>query len=243
LVAPRGPVAIVGPTYSSHEEAWRNAGREMIEVESLEAVPASASIVVLGNPNNPDGRTTAPRLLADLARRLGANGGLLIVDEAFADVQPKVSLAPQLGGLPALILRSFGKFYGLPGLRLGFVAGVPTLVERLRALFGDWPVSAPAIEIGTAALADDEWRERTRARVKEESARLRDVLRRHGLMIKGGTHLFTLIEDDDAAAFHEGLARSGIWTRAFAAKPTWLRIGLPGDGGIEKVDRALSAIR
>ena len=154
-----------------------------------------------------------------------------------------MSLAPHLDGLPALVLRSFGKFYGLPGLRLGFVAGDPALVERLRALFGDWPVSVPAIEIGTAALADDDWRDRTRALLKAESARLRDMLARHGLTIKGGTDLFTLIEDDNAASLHDGLARRGIWTRAFPAKPTWLRIGLPGDGGLEKLDRALSEIR
>lgn len=243
IVAPPGSVAIVGPTYGSHAEAWRSAGRDVIEVESLEGVPASARIVVVGNPNNPDGRITAPHLLASLARRLGANGGLLIVDEAFADVAPEVSLVPHLAELPALVLRSFGKFYGLPGLRLGFVAGTPALVERLRTLFGDWPVSAPAIEIGTAALADDDWRDKTRTRVKVESARVRDVLTRHALTIKGGTDLFTLIEDNDAAALHEGLARRGIWTRAFAAKPTWLRVGLPGDGGLEKLDRALSEIR
>ena len=243
LVVPAGPVAIVGPTYGSHGEAWRNAGRDVVDVESLEAVPASARIVVVGNPNNPDGRITAPLPLASLARQLGADGGLLIVDEAFADVAPEVSLAPHLGGLPALVLRSFGKFYGLPGLRLGFVAGAPTLVERLRTLFGDWPVSVPAIDIGTAALADDDWRDRTLTRLKEESAQLHDMLTGHGLAIKGGTDLFTLIEDDDAAALHEGLARRGIWTRAFPGKPTWLRVGLPGDGGLEKLDRTLGGIR
>jgi cobalamin biosynthesis protein CobC len=243
VVAPPGPVAIVGPTYGSHAEAWRNSGREMVEVDSLESIPATARIVVIGNPNNPDGRITPPHLLSELATRLSADGGLLIVDEAFADVAPDVSLVSRLSGLPALVLRSFGKFYGLPGVRLGFVAGDPGVVERLRKLLGDWPVSVSALAIGEAALADDAWRDAMRARLKGESATLRQVLTRHGLAIKGGTDLFVLIEDEHAPEIHDGLARRGIWTRAFEGQPTWLRIGLPSDGGLEKLDRALTEIR
>jgi cobalamin biosynthetic protein CobC len=214
----------------------------MVEVDSLQSIPATARIVVIGNPNNPDGRFTPPHLLSELAKRLSADGGLLIVDEAFADVAPDVSLASRLSGLPALVLRSFGKFYGLPGVRLGFVAGDPGVVERLRKLFGDWPVSVSALAIGEAALADDAWRDAMRARLKKESETLREVLVRHGLTIKGSTDLFALVEDEHALEIHDGLARRGLWTRVFERQPTRLRVGLPGDGGLEKLDRALSEI-
>ncbi len=139
---PPGSVAIVAPTYGSHSDAWQSAGRSVETVAALDRIAPDTTIVIVGNPNNPDGRTFSPSRLANLARTLGARGGLLIVDEAFADVAPEVSLAPELAGLPAIVLRSFGKFYGLAGLRLGFAAGQSAVTARLAGLLGDWPVSA-----------------------------------------------------------------------------------------------------
>jgi cobalamin biosynthetic protein CobC len=242
-VAPEGDVAIVSPTYGSHADAWRKAGRRVSEIESIEAVPSSAAIVVVGNPNNPNGRTAEPTPLAELARKLGERGGLLVVDEAFADVAPEVSIIPQVTDLPALVLRSLGKFYGLPGLRLGFVAGPHAIVDRLAALLGDWPVSGPAIAIGTASLRDKKWRATTRERLKKDMARLHGLLAGGGLAIRGGTDLFALVETPDATRLHDGLARHGIWTRVFAERPNWIRVGLPGsDADFDRLDRALTAI-
>ncbi len=241
--APPGSVAIVAPTYGSHGEAWRAAGRQVADVVSIEAVPMDAAIVVLANPNNPDGRIVSPATLAVLARRLADRNGLLVVDEAFADVAPAISLAPQLVDTSALILRSLGKFYGLPGLRLGFAAGPGAVIARLRTLLGDWPVSAPAIALGGEALADNAWRHETRRRLAGSSERLKSYLERYGHGVIGGTDLFTLATARDAAAFHGGLARRGIWTRIFADHPTWIRIGLPADdAGFDHLDRALDAI-
>lgn len=242
LVAEAGTVAVVAPTYASHAEAWREAG-QVVVAPSLDAIPDDVGFVVVGNPNNPDGRTVAPDVLAALARQLGARGGFLVVDEAFADVAPEVSLMPHLDGLPAVVLRSFGKFYGLAGLRLGFAAGAESIIGQLTALLGDWPVSAPAISIGRAALADDAWRTTTRARLKRDAARLHDLLQRHGLAVASGTDLFALVESDAAQAIHEALARRGIWTRIFDYEPRWLRLGLPPPDGFDRLERALAAVR
>lgn len=241
-VAPPGPVAIVGPTYGSHRDAWVEAGRQISEVRSIHDV-GEAAVVVLGNPNNPDGRTWEPGALRDLARTLGTRKGMLVVDEAFADVAPEVSIIPLLSNEPAVVLRSFGKFYGLAGIRLGFVVGEATLVGRIASLLGDWPVSAAAIAIGCAALADGEWRERKRRRLAYDADRLRKVLARHRLDVKGGTSLFTLVADVSAAAIHRALAERGIWTRVFEGEPTWLRFGLPTEEGFARLDRALSEFR
>ena len=243
LIAPPGKVTILGPTYGSHGEAWRAAGRSVADVASPDAVPPDTLIVVLANPNNPDGRILAPDALARLAKRLAASGGLLVVDEAFADVAPEASLAPFLGDTPALVLRSLGKFYGLAGLRLGFVAGPAGLVERLTGLLGDWPVSGLALSIGRTALSDGGWRDGTRIALKAGSAALRDTLIRQGLAIAGGTDLFTLVADGEARRIHQGLAERGIWTRSFDFAPNWLRLGLPPDAaGLARLDQALTSL-
>jgi cobalamin biosynthetic protein CobC len=240
LLAPDGPVAIVTPTYVSHAEAWRATGRDVVTVHELGAVPPGVAAVVTGNPNNPDGRRSDRASLVQLGQRL-AERGLLVVDEAFADLVPEASLVPHLEGLNAIVLRSFGKFFGLPGLRLGFAVGAPAMVARVASVIGDWPVSATALAIGTRAIADREWQEAMRARLGREAGRLREILTANRLAIRGGTDLFVLAEDS-AGALHERLARQGIWTRAFTDEPTWVRFGLPGnDAEFARLERALSA--
>ena len=240
-VAPAGPVAIVGPTYGSHAEAWRGAGRAVVEIDSINQAPPEASVVVLCNPNNPDGRVIPAATLHDATFRLDARSGLLIVDEAFADLTPAISFAPHLDGARAIVLRSFGKFYGLPGLRLGFVAGDPPTIARIATMLGDWPVSGPALAIGQTALADQAWRNATRRRLGDEAARLRSLLARHGLAVGGGTDLFVLVADERASSIHRDLAAGGVWTRIFAGRPNWLRIGIPPDAAaFVRLDAALA---
>jgi cobalamin biosynthetic protein CobC len=196
-------------------------------------------VAVVVNPNTPDGRIVAPDDLGRLAKRVE----WLVVDEAFADVAPEASIVPTLARGNTIVLRSFGKFYGLAGLRLGFVVGRPVPLARMRDHFGDWPVSGPAIAIGTAALGDAHWRDAMRVRLREETQAMHALLAEHGLAIVGGTDLFTLTAHDDAQSVYDGLARQGIWTRAFAANPTWLRFGVTDAAGRERLDAALSALR
>ena len=226
-LAPEGDAAIVSPTYSGHLDAWHAAGRSLRTVACLEDA-ARASTVILVNPNNPDGRLVAPETLLQFARDLGARGGLLIVDEAFADATPEASLLPLLDTEPVAVLRSFGKFFGLAGLRLGFVVAQTPFGKAIEANLGSWAVSGPALAIGTAALRDLDWQKAMRERLACERDALDDVLRAHGLEVLGGTSLFRLVRNDDAAALHAALARRHIWTRRFQEHPTWLRIGLPG---------------
>jgi cobalamin biosynthetic protein CobC len=241
LVAPAGVVAIVSPTYGSHPEAWHSAGRKVTVVYGIDAVPPDATVVVVANPNNPDGRVYEPRALSDLAERLSRRGGLLLVDEAFADLVPDASLVPFLDGTGAVVLRSFGKFFGLPGLRLGFVIGPSALATPLASLMGDWPVSTPALTVGQLALGDRAWQAAARIRLAKEARRLWELLVGYGLSILGGTNLFVLVEDRGAGNLHDRLAERGIWTRVFAEAPHWIRIGLPADdAGFMRLDRALS---
>jgi cobalamin biosynthetic protein CobC len=241
-LAPPGPVVIFGPTYGSHEEAWEDAGRRVVIAEAGAPIPADVASAVIGNPNNPDGRLVTPAALAALAERLAGRGGMLVVDEAFADTQPDVSLCPVLDRVPALVLRSFGKFFGLPGLRLGFVAGPRQLVVPLGRMYGDWPVSNAAIEIGTRALTDFRWRETARERLAADAYRLRELLDRRGLDVIGGTDLFVLVEHDNALVIHRGLARRAILTRVFRQRPNWIRFGIPRTDGFDRLEQALAEV-
>ena len=151
-----------------------------------------------------------------------------MVDEAFADLAPELSLAPEAARPGLIVLRSFGKFFGLAGLRLGFALAAPDLAACLRAALGPWPVSGPAAYVGAHALQDGAWIAATRAALGARAAALDEILAAAGLEIAGGTDLFRLVAPDDAAALFERLGRRGILVRDFPEAPRWLRFGLPG---------------
>jgi len=221
-----GPVGVLGPTYAEHEAAWRKAGADVREVGDLAGIGATR-VVVLVNPNNPDGRVISTDRLTELAQTLAVRGGLLVVDEAFADFTPEASLVPVLPP-HALVLRSFGKTYGLAGLRVGFAIGAPDLTGRLRAALGPWAVAGPALAIAAKALADENWLADAAHGSRLAAARLDGLLAPHGRIV-GGTTLFRLLETSDAAAIFTHLGRHGLYVRRFQHNGGWLRFGLPGD--------------
>ncbi|CCG42950.1 threonine-phosphate decarboxylase CobD [Magnetospirillum molischianum] len=235
-----GPVAILTPTYAEHGRTWNRAGHTV----SLLTDPAAANpagVLVIVNPNNPTGRCFDPAALAELSARFASAGGLLVIDEAFADPQPEMSLIPTLPAA-TVVLRSFGKFHGLAGLRLGFaVTTEAELAEGLHRGFGPWAVSGPALAVGAAALDDDAWASASRARLAADQARLIAVLTSAGLELVGGTPLFTLVRHSEAARIWDELGQAGILVRAFEGQPDWLRIGLPADDTeFERLARALA---
>ncbi len=222
-LAPRGRARILAPTYNEYAPVLSGAGWDVEEVWELGAL-ADADLAIVINPNNPDGRYHAPMDLLALLPRVGH----LVIDESFADAVPELSLASEAGQPGLLILRSFGKFYGLAGLRLGFAIGDATDIAKLAAASGPWPVSGAAIAIGCRALRDEAWAKATSARLGRDCARLDDMVRSQGWRLVGGASLFRLYETPDALAAQEKLARGHIWSRTFAQKPTWMRLGLPG---------------
>jgi cobalamin biosynthetic protein CobC len=236
---PGARVAILGPTYGEHAACWSAEGATVITVGSLDEA-AAADVVVLVNPNNPDGRVVeAGRMLA-LADALVARGGLLVVDEAFAEVTPGASVAAEAGRPGLLILRSFGKFFGLAGIRLGFALGAAAEIDRLARWLGSWAVPGPAIEIGIAALSDRGWQDETRARLLAAAKRLTDLLTAHSFADRGGTDLFRLVEHPQAAKVWGRLGRAGILVRPFPDRPALLRFGLPaGEDGFARLAAAL----
>ena len=210
---PPGDVAVVSPTYGEHAPAWEAAGHRVRRV----AEPMPAGVLVVTNPNNPDGRCRRPEDL------LAVDCGLLVVDESFVDPVPELSLA---GHEQVVVLRSFGKFYGLPGLRLGFALGPSTLPGQLETRLGPWPVSGPALEIGARAYRDGAWAAETRTRLKQAAGRLDELLAARGFELLGGTPLFRFVAGEGGAA---RFARHGLWVRSFPDMPDRFRVGLPPD--------------
>ncbi len=218
---PPGQARILAPTYNEHAHRLRAAGWQVTEVTTPEALPG-ADLAILVSPNNPDGRITPTATLLQIAATTR-----LIVDESFADPTPH-SLAPRAGQPGLIVLRSFGKFYGLAGLRLGFALGHPSDIDPLREAAGPWPASGPALHIGAIALSDTAWARATTRRLTQEAPRLDTLATAAQWRPLGGTPLFRLYDTPDASAAQHHLAQHRIWSRRFPYSPTWLRLGLPG---------------
>jgi cobalamin biosynthetic protein CobC len=226
LVAP-GRAAILGPTYAEHLRAATLAGHQANEVADVDQL-RSADLAVIVNPNNPDGRIIPKTELLDIARDLRQRDGILVIDEAFADVVSlDMSLTGDLDCGNVVVLRSFGKFFGLAGLRLGFALAAPHLATRLDALLGPWAVSGPAVFIGAKALADTAWKSQMTEHLADAARRLDRVLADSDLEILGGTSLYRLTHSSGAQELFRHLGHAGILVRRFAEQPTWLRWGLP----------------
>ena len=222
LMRPVGEARVLSPTYNEHAASLRDAGWAVREVGETDHL-SGAGLAVVVNPNNPDGRKVAPEALRTLALEVD----LLVVDESFADVTPELSL---LGGAcpdNLLVLRSFGKFFGLAGLRLGFAFGAPDLIAALAARAGPWPISGPAIAIGRRALANRAWQGSTRNRLRQDAARMDKLAAAAGWSCAGGTNLFRTYVVGNAHAAQDRLARAHIWSRVFPYRNDWLRLGLP----------------
>jgi cobalamin biosynthetic protein CobC len=243
LVRP-GRAAVLTPSYGEFTRAAALAGHSVRQVHALAAI-GDADLVFVGNPNNPDGRLFAKADLIALAKSLRRRAGVLVVDEAFMDVGPPgTSLAPEVSRGNIVVLRSFGKFFGLAGMRLGFALAAPDLAARLLAMLGPWAVSAPALSVGAQALADAAWIEKTRARLAKAAKRLDDILTGSGLELVGGTTLFRLARTPAASELFDHLGRAGILVRVFSGNAEWLRFGPPGnEQSWRRLQNAMAAFR
>ncbi len=233
-------VSILGPTYAEHAASWRQAGSAVREVQAFEDLGADPA-AVLCNPNNPDGARVPPAALLALAAR----SRLLVVDEAFADFEGDgISLAPHLAHLDlvhpgVVVLRSFGKAFGLAGLRLGFALAAPDTAAAIRSALGPWAVGGAAIQVACEALADAAWIAGSGRRLAGDAARLDATLVAAGCRVVGGTSLFRFVEAP--GTLFEHLGRAGIFVRRFHNRPNHLRFGIPHPDQWPRLQAALAA--
>ncbi len=190
---------IVGPTFSEFENSLQLAGVSCTGVNAVSAQRYAPPIeklhvvleewkLALGrknpkpgiqnraifvcNPNSPTGRRIALRDLRKLVEGVNQIGCWMIVDEAFIDWCPLHSLIKDLPTCPRLlILRSFTKFFAIPGIRLGYVVGAPAVVETIRKHLPPWSVNHVAQAAGVAALQDSRFRQRSQLFMQQERVR------------------------------------------------------------------------
>ncbi|CUH66227.1 Threonine-phosphate decarboxylase [Thalassovita gelatinovora] len=219
---PPGTVDIPAPTYNEHAAAFTAEGWQVSDQNP------TARVVV--HPNNPTGDWQD-----------GETGGhdLQVIDESFCDVAPDRSLICRATTPGTLILKSFGKFWGLAGLRLGFAIGDPTLIDQLSQRLGPWPVAGPALILGRRALTDPDWANATRQRLTADAARLDTRMTGAGAQLAGGTSLFRLYRVDHAQHWQDRLAKAHIWTRIFPYSDNLIRLGLPAPDQWARIEAAL----
>lgn len=222
-------VGVLAPLYAEHEHCWRMAGHEVLKLPIADAGRAvgSCDVLIVVNPNNPDGRRIGRNVLLEWHARLAARGGWLLVDEAFADTTPALSLAADCSLEGLIVLRSLGKFFGLAGARVGFVLAAAELLALLAEQLGPWSMAGPSRHAARCALQDTAWQATARSQLERNSRRLAALLAHYGLSASGGCALFQWVPTPRAAIFHERLARRGVLTRLFD-DPAGLRFGLPG---------------
>ena len=235
-------VVVAAPSYAEHLHHWRLQGHAVRQVayEALAAAVDDCDVMVICNPNNPTGEKIAPEELVAWAKNMAARGGWLVVDEAFGDMTPATRVA-RSGDEPGLIvLHSVGKFFGLAGLRLGFVAAAPELLSRLSDMLGPWTVSMAAQQIGSAALSDTDWQQATRLLLSNSAARMRTMLAHFGITSQG-TDLFQWWPEAEPECFWQHMAARGILVRLFKDAARGIRLGLPADeAGWQRLETALA---
>lgn len=238
----RAPCRVAMPRtmYQEHGHAWQRAGHQ---VQFFDQMPddhllKNSDVLLLCNPNNPTGQLYLTDTLLAWHAQLAARGGWLVVDEAFMDTTPAHSLASHCGQAGLWVLRSLGKFFGLAGLRVGFLLGEPQALTQVESLLGPWTITGPSQLIATQALADSDWQQQMRAQLPLQSGQLAQLLSQHGLTPTGGTDLFQYALHPASHALQQALAKEGVWTRYFAS-PQALRFGLPPASDWPRLTQAL----
>jgi cobalamin biosynthetic protein CobC len=223
-------VTVSAPSYAEHAHQWAGHGHTVTQTTycDLDAAVAHSDVMVICNPNNPTGAIVPAARLLEWAAVLATRGGWLVVDEAFGDTAPQHSIAPHSDRAGVIVLRSVGKFFGLAGLRLGFVGASPAILKELGDALGPWPVSGPAQHIARSALGDHAWHSATFTRLNASSSRLQQLLAQHGIQ-SSGTALFQWWPEPHPQAFWRHMAERGIWVRLFEHAARGIRLGLPND--------------
>jgi cobalamin biosynthetic protein CobC len=239
----RAPSKIAMPAtmYQEHAYAWQTQGhtvqflKESPDAEALK----QADVILVCNPNNPTGKRFTKEELLEWHQQLVARGAWLIVDEAFMDSTPDDSLAAHANLEGLFVLRSLGKFFGLAGVRVGFLLAADHYLIRVKEMVGPWSVTGPSRYIATQALRDTAWQLNTRKMLASQSAKMQSLLDKYSLKPQGSTDLFHYVPVANAIEIQEQLAHLGIWIRIFS-NPSALRFGLPPAHQWDRLEAALS---
>jgi len=225
-------VAILGPTYNEYEKAFKRSGTKTKTVSETSKLSCS-DIAIIVNPNNPTGKVIADETLAGLSKKVR----ILILDESFK----MFSSRRTLNFSNIIQINSLGKFFGLAGVRLGFVSGPSEFIKTVKEMLGPWPVSSLAAEIGIVALNDKVWISEMEKILVTESNALHEVCNSRNWELVGRTSLFHTYATSSCLEVEKQFAAHGIWVRTFDYSKTWVRLGIPtSENAWTRVKQALN---
>jgi cobyric acid synthase CobQ len=225
---PIGRALIPAPSYSDYVNAVELAGKVVekiflkeeegfqLDFSLLDKKMSAGQLVFIGQPNNPTGLLNNPVALRTLVLKHPST--LFAIDEAFFDFVEGVESL--IGNRPpnVIVLRSFTKFYAIPGLRLGFAIAEPNFIQKIKRIMPLWSVNGLAQAVGEHAVQDQEYALRTRALVRQQREfLLKEMDSIPGLTVFTGQANFLLVRLDRQDVNGPGLARqmlsSGIAIR------------------------------
>jgi len=258
--------------YKEHAHAWQIAGYNLHFYQTLlpeihDLLPNS--ILVIINPNNPTGQFFNRQVIDHYQQQLKRLNGLLVLDEAFIDVMPSdESYCSQIasqstdqvtGQIPVqaldqaleqtsnnhcLVLRSFGKFFGLAGIRIGFLIADRFWCQKFEKVLGPWQVNGPAQVIAQHALQDTKWQHtqrKTLGKLKGAQALIfKQVF--PGTILQGihGCDLFITLsfhQPDAAKSLYHLLCQQGVYCRLSDEQDT-LRFGITTQASLPRLTMA-----
>ncbi len=201
-----GPLHIQMPSYGDYELSWQ------LNNSPIVSEFPDKTVEVICQPNNPTGTQFVRQTLEHRIQTAEARNGWLVVDESYLDASDAVSALNTRQSNRLIVLKSFGKFFGLPGLRLGAVIMNREVGAKLERFLGTWRVSTAALSIGRVAYLDFPWQIKHKKRLKAAMATQNAMLDSLGLMSIGGTDLFQCIQSPEAENLWQHLMKSGIYT-------------------------------
>ncbi|WP_051222087.1 threonine-phosphate decarboxylase CobD [Neptunomonas japonica] len=249
---PHSRVGILSPAYAEYAYQWKRQGHDVQElsIDELDAKIARLDVVVVIRPNNPTTELLSQTHLKRWLDLLQKKSGWLVLDEAFIDAMPNSAELSMITPAPLhglIVLRSVGKFFGLAGIRLGFVWAESTLLSALAAQLTTWSVSSVARWAGAVALQDDNWHSLMRQRLAKDSQQLCTLLAKYDFEFVS-TPLFCTVQLSTVqrqAAFcaYQYFAEHGILIRNFEHLQAF-RLGLPkNDMAWRQLEKALSELK
>jgi len=225
-------VGIIEPTYSDYFVSFKNAGFKVCSCKNIQELFKS-KIAIVVNPNNPNGKNYQIKDLIFLSKKVH----LLIIDESFVEASETLSIISYINKKTnnIIVIKSFGKLYGLAGLRLGFVFSGENLIYKFKKVFSFWPVSKLSIKIASKAIRDKKWMTSTQKKLKKKANILDEMMKTIDFELIGGTNLYRLYSTPNSVLSQRFLAKKFIWSRIFSYSKKWLRLGIPSDEDLKKI--------
>ncbi len=230
--------------YGEHEYHWRQQRHKisLYQTDQIEKALQNTDVLVVINPNNPTGEFISTEQLLHWHQQLAKKGGWLIVDEAFMDAYEDNSLVSYSGCKGLIVLRSVGKFFGLAGIRSGFVFAEDSLLKQIESQLGPWAVSNVARYITKLALSDKDWQGQMKDQLKKESEKLQSCLLKTFNTSTQGCYLFQTLMDCRAEKIREYLAQQRVLVRLLD-NYQGLRFGLPLPSQWPRLEKAFKQIK